>query len=109
MEPQELLNYSLGALAILSAIFTAFNYFKKPQDKNTLNDALLKQKSEIEDKYNEKRFCDMGTRLDDAFTLAQNHTHTVDIKVDKLIETVTTMGKEITKLSVIIEERIPKK
>ena len=41
-------------------------------------------------------------------SLAQNHIHTVDIKVDKVVENVTRMSNEIVKLATIIEERIPK-
>ena len=40
---------------------------------------------------------------------SNNHIHTVDTKVDKVQEIIASMGKEITKLGTIIEERIPKK
>jgi len=119
-------------IGIIGTIFTVYNYFRNPQIKNEeehirteeqIKDkaSLLSQK-EVENKAgvlaeqfkwfmeaNQQKFAEMGTRLDNAFTLASNHTHTVDVKVDKLVEVVTMMGNEITKLSTIIEERIPRK
>jgi hypothetical protein len=50
--------------------------------------------------------------MDTALTLAQNHTHTVDIKVDALTTMVNGMNieitKEMTRLGTIIQERFPK-
>ena len=51
----------------------------------------------------------MGEQIKEAFLLAANHTHTVDVKVDKLITSVDSMGKEMVRLATIIEERNPKK
>jgi hypothetical protein len=55
----------------------------------------------------------MGTRMDAALALAQNHTHTVDVKVDTLIGSVNQMNLQltnaITRLETTINERIPKK
>lgn len=118
-------------LGILGAIFSIFFYFRKPQEDMELKQAVagkeietkatvLAQK-EMENKAtvlanqftwereaNEKKFADFGARLDASFLLASNHTNTVDVKVDKLIASVNFMGNEITRLSTIIEERIPR-
>ena len=51
----------------------------------------------------------MQQSIRDAFTLAQNHTHTVDTKVDKLIDAVVKAELGIVRLATVIEERIPKK
>ncbi len=60
----------------------------------------------------DRKFSEMGTRMDSALTLAQNHTHTVDVKVDSLTGVVNAMNIELTKgltrLGTIIEERFPK-
>ncbi len=60
----------------------------------------------------DRRFSEMIQRIDTALTLAQNHTHTVDVKVDGLTGIVNTMNlqmtTEITKLGTIIQERFPK-
>ena len=68
---------------------------------------VLAEQVKNKDVENERRFNEMGVRLDTAMTTAQNHIHTVDIKVDKLIESVNGMGNKITELSTIINERIP--
>lgn len=68
---------------------------------------VLAEQVKNKDVENERRFNDMGCRLDVAMTTAQNHIHTVDVKVDKLIETVGSMSNKITELSTIISERLP--
>lgn len=70
---------------------------------------VLAEQVKNKDIENERRFNEMGVRLDTAMTTAQNHIHTVDVKVDKLIESVNIMGNKITELATIINERMPKK
>lgn len=119
-------------IEIIGLIFVVYLYFRKPQEdmetKQALTDKEIDTKAtvlaqkELENKANvlaeqvkgrneenERRFIDLGTRLDTAMTTAQNHIHTVDVKVDTLIATVNIMSNEITRLSTIIDERIPKK
>ncbi len=108
------------AIGIIGTIFGIYKSFHDPQISLDKQQDLDKQ--EVEAKANileerakwdreqyEKRFADMGTRLDAAFSLAQNHTHTVDVKVDKLIESVNALSNSVTRLETIIQERIPKK
>jgi 3-oxoacyl-ACP reductase-like protein len=110
-------------LGILALIFSVYSSFRNPQTEIDKRQALDKEEGEgktnlIEERAkwdrenNETKFKDMGTRLENAFTLANNHTHTVDVKVDKLIESVNAMNiqmtKEMTRLGTIIEERFPK-
>lgn len=119
-------------IAVLAAIFAVYSYFRKPQediekqqiktDEDLKDKASIISQKEIESKAiilseqfkwnmneTERKFADFAVRLDKSYELATNHTHTVDVKVDHLIATVTHMGNEITRLSTIIEERIPKK
>lgn len=120
MLTQETLTFILGILSVVGIAFGVFNFFRKPQedlDKRQAVEqkevdgkaALLSKEVEIKANETDRRFLEQGKRLDDAFLLAANHTNTVDIKVDKLIEVVGSMGKEIVKLQTIIEERLPKK
>lgn len=117
-------------IGLVTTIFAVYIYFKKPQDKMELEQALtdkevdskasvlaqkemenkaniLAQQVQWEKEANEKKFAEFGVRLDTALTLAQNHLHTVDTKVDNLAVLVGTMDKNLTKLSTIIDERIP--
>lgn len=100
-------------LGIGGAVFGVFLYFRNPQEKLDKDASILEQRVKWEGEFTEKRFTDMGTRIDTALTLAQNHTHSVDVKVDALTNLVNTMNlqmtTEITKLGTIINERIPKK
>jgi len=124
MDTQDIISLVIGILGIGGAVFTVF--FKVTNPQIALEKENIKQEKDIESKSNlidermkwekeenNKKFIDMTCRLDKAFELAQNHTHTVDVKVDVLIKTVGDMdsrfGKELVRLSTILEERLPKK
>jgi len=123
-------------LSIIGIIFSVYHFFRNPQidldKKQALNDErdknkatvldqkevetkaeLLAQQFKSEKEDNNRRFSEIGERLDKSLTLAQNHIHTVDTKVDTLTQSVNRMNlnltKEITKLATIIEISIPKK
>jgi hypothetical protein len=70
---------------------------------------VLAEQVKNKDVENERRFNEMGARLDTAMATAQNHIHTVDVKVDELNKSVGVLTNKITELSTIINERIPKK
>ena len=126
------IGFILGVLGVLSIIFTVYNSFHKPQEdletKQALSEKDLGTKATIlaqkeleakalvlaeqvknKDIENERRFNEMIVRLDSAMAMAQNHIHTVDTKVDKLIEGVGSLANQVTKLATIIEERNPRK
>lgn len=96
-------------VGILGSIFTVYNYFKEPQIKSEKIDALIQQKMEFTIKSTEERFNQMQKNFEGLLLSSNNHVHTVDTKVDKLREDIGCMGREVTRLATIIEERIPKK
>lgn len=121
----------LFVVTILSVIFGVFMFFYKPQERlektQAINEerdkgkatvlaqkeaegkaSLLAQQVQWEKESNEKKFVEMGVRLTDAMTIAQNHIHTVDTKVDGLASKVGDVEKAVVRLTTIIEERIPK-
>lgn len=120
------------AIGIIGVIFTVFFYFRKPQEDLELKQAvtskdidskatvlaakemeskaaLLAQQVQIERDSNEKKFNDIGIRIDQAFALAQNHLHTLDTKQDAMTANLTTLTIHVEKLSVILDERLPRK
>ena len=70
---------------------------------------LLKQQVQWEKESNTKKFEVMGGRIDEAFTIAQNHISTIETDVKNLTVTVNGMCNNIVELKTIINERIPKK
>lgn len=94
-------------IGILAVIFSVYNYFRKPQEEVDQKAALLAQQVKWERETNEKKFGDLGNKIADAFTLAQNHTHSVDLKCDKLIDATNILSIQVGKLETIINERIP--
>ncbi len=116
-------SYITFALGIIGVIFGIYKMFHDPQvsldkqqdlDKQEAENkaGILEERAKWDREQYEKRFADMSVRLDAAFTLAQNHTHTVDVKVDSLIGSVNAMNlemtKAITRLDTTISERFPK-
>ncbi len=103
------ISYIIGFAGIVFGIYT---YFRTPQEKLDKDAGILAQQVQWEKESNDKRFTDMGLRLESALTLAQNHTHTVDVKVDGLTSSVNAMNLQltnaITRLETTINERIPK-
>ncbi len=121
----DLLNPSniVFGMGVIGTIFGVYKSFHDPQveldkqqdlDKQEIDGKadILQERAKWDREQNEKRFSDMAARLDTAFSLAQNHTHTVDVKVDGLISSVNTMNLQmtnsLTKLETTINERIPK-
>ena len=119
----EILNYILGFIALMSVAFTVWGNVRKPVDdmeikqvvanKDLDNKATILAQKEMENKASllaqqvvlqketyDKKFTEMGVRLD-----------TLDTKLNDLILTSNTwhldITKILTKLSTIIEERIP--
>ncbi len=101
-------NIEFGIL-ILTNAFAVFLYFRNPQVKEEKKSAILSEQIKGDKEETNRRFGEMSTRLDDAMTLAQNHVHTVDTKVDKLIERMGGVEGGLIKVFTIIDERIPKK
>lgn len=124
MEPLFTTSNIVFALGIIGTIFGVYKSIRDPQisldkqqdlDKQEADNksAVLEERIKSDREQNQKMFMDLGVRLDNAFTLAQNHTHSVDVKVDSLIGSVNSMNLEMTKvitrLETTISERIPNK
>ena len=117
MTPQTL-NYILGFTTLFSVTVAVYNSLRNPQTKLDKEQAvaekemnskaeILAQQVQWEKEANEKKFSDLQINIKDALTLAQNHTHTIDVKVDGLITTVNALGNTVTRLATILEERLP--
>ena len=100
--------FIIGIFGVLGVIFTVYNYFKDPQIKGDKRDALLAQQVQWQNEGNERRFKEIQDNFQGMLLQSNNHIHTVEVKVDSLATSVNCMGNEVTKLSTIIEERIPK-
>lgn len=108
------------AICIISILFSIFLYFRTPQEaldkrqsileRETENKAeALRQQRQWEEKENERRFNEMAKSLDASRLLAENHIHSIDVKVENLTANVNLLSNRITELSTIINERIPRK
>lgn len=111
------------AVGTIGTIFGIYRMFRDPQVALDKQQDLDKQDADSQMKLlsfqvtsdrdaTDRRFSEVMERMDTALTLAQNHTHTVDVKVDSLTGVVNAMNlqltTELTKLGTIIEERFPK-
>lgn len=105
---------------ILGVIFSIYSYFRNPQiamDKQQALDkeevegkaGLLAQQVQWEKEANEKKFNDMQMNIDKAFTMALNHSHTVEDNVKTLTGVVNTLVTQVSNLGVVLDERLPRK
>lgn len=86
-------NITFG-IGIIGVIFTIVNYFRNPQidgDKKTIQlqddlKALQKEVSEIKEK----------------------HLNTIEADLKELTKTIFALSNNVTRLSTIIDERVPK-
>lgn len=99
----------LFVLTAVGIIFAVYRYFRDPQVKSETADLLIEQKTDLKGVEYERRFTEIQQNIKEAFALAQNHTHTVDMKVDALINQVIQLRESMVMLRTIIDERIPKK
>jgi uncharacterized protein HemX len=75
--------------------------------------ALLAQELHWTKESNERRFKEMAEIVTESRALAQNHIHSIDVRVTDLTTLVNTMnvqiGSKLTELQTIISERLPVK
>lgn len=83
----------ISICTVFGIVFAIFNYFRNPQVNSDKNDALMGQTIQ-------------QLRLD-LTNLRDNHVHTLDTKLDQTISQVSQLSIEVTKLGVIIQERLP--
>lgn len=101
-------NLAIG-IAVLGGFFNAFLYLRKPQEDADKKEALVSQKLQIYMTASDLRFKEMQNNFKDLLLQSNNHIHTVDTKVEALSGSIDTLGKDVVRLSTVIEERIPKK
>jgi len=98
MTLKEILPLIISVFTLLGFLFAAYKFFRDPDIKADKSIDLLKEKLKSAEALNMETIKTM-----------QNCLHTLTSKVEKLDTTIIDQGKELTKLSTIIEERIPKK
>ena len=100
---------AIGIVSLVGVAFTVYKSYRNPQVEVDTKAKLLAQQLEQTNKESDRRFTEVQNNVKDAFLLAQNHTHSVDIKVDNLTSVVSELKGEAIKISTILEERLPKK
>src|SRR3990167_8450366 len=95
-------NITFG-LGLIGLVFTIYSYFKDPQVDGEKKDALLAQQVQWTIEGNERRFKEIQEHFSGLLLQSNNHIHTVDVKVDKMAENVSTLSNEIIRLGTIIE------
>lgn len=96
-------------LGVVGIMFAVFSYFRDPQVAADKKDALLAQQVNWTAEATDRRFKDIQDSFQALLLQSNNHIHTVDTKVDQLGSAMIAMGKEVVKLTTIIDERIPAK
>lgn len=109
----------LFAITIIGVLFSIYRSYHNPQEdlekKQAVSESevdgkaqLLAQQVQWQKEATERRFSEIQVSIKDSMSLAQNHIHSVDVKVENLTTVVGTLNTEITRLATIISERIPR-
>ncbi len=91
----ELVTFLTAAGAV---VFSVYHFFRKPDIKNNTAIKLLQEQLNSEKEISKL-----------AITTTQNHVHTLTNKVNDVEKSISGVGKDIVRLTTIIDERIPKK
>jgi len=121
---QRNLSFLLGLITIGSIIFSIWMAVSKPQTdldkREATNQEEAKGKAEIlaqqlqwETEANAKKFSEMQNGIKDSATLAQNHIHTIDTRLETFISLQNQKNEQFSgsliKILTILEERLPAK
>lgn len=94
--------FLLALVSLVAVAFSIYNYLRNPQINSDKADALMAQAL--------KSLQDNFTQFSKDFAnLKDNHLHMMDMKIDATNQAVTNLAITVTRLSTIIDERIPKK
>lgn len=96
---QEQLTFLIGILAVGGSLFGIMNYFRKPQEKNDITDAVFAQ-----------RFTEFDREL---ANIRDNHLHSIAVKLDLHIadnvKNNLDTAKTLERLETKLEERLSRK
>jgi hypothetical protein len=110
MQIQEIIYLSI---AVGTTVFSVFLYFRKPQEKSEVNDAVFNEKFLNLKLSTDEKFKEMVTGFNKSIELALNHSHTVEVKIDSHIKESQTKGELDARwqgrIETLLEERLPKK
>lgn len=96
-------------IGLAALAFSIWGKIREPQTDSEKRDALFAQQMQYSMDSTDRRFKEMQESFNSLLLQSNNHIHTVDTKVETLNTTVTSMENKITRLTTIIDERIPKK
>ncbi len=94
-----MLDNAKSILDIIAVLFVVFLYFKKPQIKSEMFDAVF-----------EEKFKNLNATV---VNLRDNHIHTLDSKLDQHIKDNQIASeaniRQMTRIETLLEERLPHK
>lgn len=112
------------AIGIIGLLFTLWNKIQNPQTRLERQQAvdkiddegkakILEQRVQWEKESTEKKFSEVGVRLENVFVMAKNDISHVDAKVEVMMKDSNAhyldMTVRMTRLETMINERLPPK
>lgn len=88
-------SYILGIMGIVTILFTVFNYFRNPQIKTDQHTLKLRE--------------DLDSLSEIVYEIKEKHITGVETNIKDLSKTIHDLSLTVTRLSTIIDERIPSK
>lgn len=100
---------AVGVVSLVGVAFTVYKSWRNPQIEVDKKAELLEERAKWDREQTEKRFKESDENAKQAYALAQNHIHSVDVKVDNVAVGLGELKGEVIKIATILEERLPKK
>ena len=111
---------AVGIVSLVGVAFAVYKSYRNPQveaDKKAIaleavvdqKAALLEERAKWDREQSALKFKETDDNAKQAFALAQNHIHSVDVKVDNVAVGLGELKGEVIKIATILEERLPKK
>lgn len=90
----ETISYLLGLAGLLGILFAVYNSYRKPQIQNNENGIKLKE--------------ELDALKKEVHEIKNSHLVTVEKNIANLSQTIHDLALNVTRLSTIIDERMPK-
>lgn len=95
MTSLQIIDLAIKLSTLLGVIFAVYLYFRKPQEKSEVIDAVFNERMTNYEKTTEK-----------AVQLALNHSHTVESKLDKHITESQESNRTLIRIEALLEQHL---
>lgn len=99
----------LFTLSVAATIFAVYRYFHDPDVTSDKQIALIQQQINDDRSGNDRRFKDVQDNFAKVNEVIREHIVSDHAKFQQISEAQISMGKDLTRIATVLEERLPPK